>query len=257
MSESHHYFELESRGALGILRLTPGHDVALSNLSYTQALLQAIERFESADMSVLLVCVPHGNFEAERMDRFWAAARHAPPDDPARSARYTDGFGLPKEVIHVENGVVQVLHILRRTDLLKVIAVEGNVDFDLLGLLLAFDVRFCGKTTTFHNRILDRGVTPGFGVLWYLAQHLGQARMLDLVLCRRSLTAAEAHALNLVMHLSDEPHTFEDALQFAEDLSRKPSGVLRGLVKATGLLHADFETYLRRLGGGFTALPPE
>jgi hypothetical protein len=39
-------------------------------------------------------------------------------------------------------------------------------------------------------------------------------------------------------------------------VSRKPKAVLESLVKATGQLHTDFETYLDRLGAGFTKLPP-
>ena len=255
MSDSHDYFETESRGGVGILRWKPTHGVALSDIHYAHAVLEAIERFESESRSVLVVSVPRGNFSPERMERFWDTARESPPDEPVRGARHPHPVGLPKEVINLENGVIQLLRLLRRINLFKVIAVEGDVDFDLLGLLLAFEVRVCGRTTTFDNRILDRGIAPGFGVLWYLAQHVGQARMLDLVLNRRSLSAEDARALNLVTHTSDDGHAYEDAVRFAEDVSRKPKAVLEGLVKATGQLHTDFETYLDRLGAGFTKLP--
>ncbi|AMY11100.1 hypothetical protein LuPra_04345 [Luteitalea pratensis] len=46
-------------------------------------------------------------------------------------------------------------------------------------------------------------------------------------------------------------------MRFAEDMSRQPRGLLQRVVKATGLRHANIETYLDKLGGGLTALPPE
>ena len=189
MNDSHDYFDVEQRGTLGILRLRPSREVALSNIHYTHALLHAIERFSAESMSVLLVCVPPGNFDSERMTQFWDTARGSLPDEPVRGARHPHPPGVPTELVRLENGVVQVLRLLRRVDLFKIVAFEGEVDFDLLGLLLAFDARLCDQTTVIENRTLERGVTPGFGVLWYLAQYVGQATTLHLVLNRRSLSA--------------------------------------------------------------------
>ena len=98
----------------------------------------------------------------------------------------------------METAVAQLLELLRKTTLLKILAVEGIIDFDLLGLVPPFDVRFCGRATVFENRILDRGAMPGFGVLWYRTRHVGQPMALDLVLDHRSLSAEEAQRLRLV-----------------------------------------------------------
>ena len=48
----------------------------------------------------------------------------------------------------------------------------------------------------------------------------------------------------------------EAAVKYAEELARTPSAVLKGLAKAAGALHTDFEGYLDQLGAGFTKLPP-
>jgi len=150
-----------------------------------------------------------------------------------------------------------LLRLLRKVALLKIIAVEGNVDFDLLGLMLAFDVRFCNRNSAFENRIPQRGVTPGFGIPWYLARQVGQATMLDLVLHRRSLPADEALQLGLVSHLAEAGSSTNDAIRYAQALAGRPSTVLRAMAKAAPWLHHDFETYLEHVGGGFTELPPE
>ncbi len=35
-----------------------------------------------------------------------------------------------------------------------------------MGLMLAFEIRFCRRETVFQNHILDRSTGPGFGVVW-------------------------------------------------------------------------------------------
>jgi hypothetical protein len=72
LSDSHDYFK------------TPTHGVALSDIHYGHAVLEAIERFESESRSVLVVSVPLGNSSPERMERFWDTARESPPDEPVR-----------------------------------------------------------------------------------------------------------------------------------------------------------------------------
>lgn len=256
MSSDSDFFVAEDRGSLGILRLKPYQGVALAELSYSQPLLQAIETFESEGKTLLLVCVPPGNFAPERTEPFWDSVRHAPLDARQQRARFVHSPSVPLPVARLENAVGQLLQLLQRVELFKIIAVEGNIDFDLLGLVLAFDVRFCSRTTVFENRILDRGVTPGFGVLWYLARHVGQPTTVDLVLNHRSLSAEEAQRLRLISHVSDEGAAVVDAIQYAQALAARPAAVLKTLAKAATFPECDFETYLRQVGGGFTKLPP-
>jgi enoyl-CoA hydratase/carnithine racemase len=158
-------------------------------------------------------------------------------------------------VLRWESGVVQLLKLLQNANLFKIIAVEGNVDFDLLGFLLAFDVRFCSRTTVFENRILDRALPPGFGVLWYLTRHLGPRGTIDLVLNQRSVDAEEALRLKVINHLSDEISLTEEALHYAKGIAEKPAAVLRGLAKAANFPTWDFETYLSQFGGGSSRIP--
>lgn len=40
-------------------------------------------------------------------------------------------------------------------------AVQGELDFDLLGILLACPFRVCAEDTVFVNRVLEVGVSPG------------------------------------------------------------------------------------------------
>ncbi len=256
MPGSNDYFVAESQGRLGVLHLKPWQGVALAEMSYAHAVMDAIGAFESESKSVLLVNVPRGNFAPDRMESFWEVARQTPQDESLGSARFSRPTNVPLQVIRQENGVVQLLKLLQKTNLFKIIAVDGDVDFDLLGLLLAFDVRFCCRTTRFENRLLDRGATPGFGVLWFLVRHLGQPATIDLVLNQPSIDSQEALRLKLITHVADDGALTEAAMRFATDVAAKPGPVLQGLARATELLSLDFQTYLDQFGGGFTQLPP-
>jgi hypothetical protein len=204
-------------GTLGILRLKPYQGVALAELSFSQPLLEAIEAFASAGKTLLLVCVP-GNLAPERLEPFWDSARQTPIDAQQERARFVHSTDVPLPVARLESAVGQLLQLLQRVNLFKILAVEGTVDFDLLGLVLVFDVRFCGRTTVFENRILDRGATPGFGVLWYLTRHVGQPTAVDLVLNHPSLNAEEAQRLRLISHVSDDGAVAADAVHYAQGL---------------------------------------
>lgn len=52
MVGSNEYFDVEDHGPLGILRIKPYRGVALSQIDYAHAVLNAIEGFESESKSV-------------------------------------------------------------------------------------------------------------------------------------------------------------------------------------------------------------
>lgn len=254
MANNDNYFLTDSYGSLGVLRLNPHEGAALSEISYSHAVLNAIQAFEAESKSVLLIIVPAGSFAPDRLETFWENARHGKPDE--RVARHSHPTNLPIEVERQENGVILLLELLQKTPLFKIIAVEGAVDFDMLGLLLAFNVRFCGRTTRFENRIIDRAVTPGYGVLWYLSRHLDEQVTLDLILNQRSVNSEDALQLKLVNHVTDDETLAEEAIKYAKEISSKPAAVLRALVRANELVSCSFETYLEQVGGGFRRIPP-
>jgi hypothetical protein len=252
MSTEESYVDVEENGPLGILSLKPYRGVALANLSYSHRILDAIQKFESDKKTVLLMCIPAGNLAPERVETFWDTARHTPPAQPSRFAPVTN---LPPSVIRQETAVGQLLATLHGTSLFKVITVEGDVDFDALGLMLAFDIRYCSRDTVFENRIIDRGTVPGSGLVWYLARHLGQARTVDLILNRRQLGAEEAHSLGLITHLSNAGTSADDARQYAHEIATRPAIVLATLARVTKYIGLDLPQYLKEVGAGFTRLP--
>jgi hypothetical protein len=248
-------FDVEQHGKIGVISLRPYQGAVLADGSFSQQIIEATKKLESDGKSVLLVCVPAGNLAAERMEEFWKTARETPPDQRSLAGRYAPVTNLPLSVLRQETAVQQVLETLQSTSLFKIISVEGNIDFDLLGLLLGFEIRFCSRETVFQNHILDRGTGPGFGVVWFLARQLGLPTTTDLVLHHRNLSAETAHGLKLITHLSDSGACAADARQYAEEVANAPPAVLKALVQAANCLQGDFQKYLKLVGGGFTGVP--
>jgi hypothetical protein len=255
MPTSNEFFDVECHGSLGVLLIKPYQGAALSQISYSHAVLDAIKAFETESRTVLLIRIPNGNFAPERMDSLWAATEIGDDNQHHQGAQFCRPTSLPLPVLRWESGVVQLLKLLQSVNLFKIIAVDGNVDFNLLGFLLAFDVRFCSRATVFENRMLDRALPPGFGVMWYLTRLMGQQATIDLVLNQRSIDAEQALNLKLVNHLSEDASLTEDALRYAKGIAEKPRAMLSGLAKAAHFPTWDFETYLDQLDSGFPRIP--
>ena len=79
-----------------------------------------------------------------------------------------------------------------------VAAVQGPVAGGGLGFMLVADLIVASESATFSSRYSDVGLTPDCGVSWLLPESIGARRALELVLTRRTLTAAEAHEWGLV-----------------------------------------------------------
>lgn len=116
MTDRTTFLDVEHRGALGILSMKPTASVALADMDYAHAVLEALAAVQAQGSHVRLVVVPAGNFGTERMARFWAEALGAPLDQPAVHGRLPHPVGFPAQVIRAENGVVQLLRLLRKVD---------------------------------------------------------------------------------------------------------------------------------------------
>jgi 2-(1,2-epoxy-1,2-dihydrophenyl)acetyl-CoA isomerase len=138
---------------------------------------------------------------------------------------------------------------------LTISACEGEVDFDLMGLLLACKFRICSADTTFINRTLRRNVAPGSGTPWFLARLLGYAKAKRLYLDEVTLTAHEALELGIVDRVSEPESLEQDGLAVAERFAGLDLLALTTMMRAMDLVELDLATYLEQAGTGFEKLP--
>ncbi len=79
---------------------------------------------------------------------------------------------------------------------------------------------------------LNLGIIPGWGGTQRLAQVVGRARALDMILFSKTLTAAEALEIGLVNQLTRPESLMKDTLAFAERLAQRPPVAVSCVLKA-------------------------
>ena len=129
----------------------------------------------------------------------------------------------------------EVVRALLDTPVPVVAGVHGAVAGAGVGLLGACDVVVCARSTRIRPAYGAIGFSPDGGTSWILAQALGPARALDLVLTDGTLTADEAHAHGLVARVVEDDELRDAAAGLAQMLA---AGPVRAMVRTRGLLRA-------------------
>lgn len=246
-------FCVEDRGDLTVLQIPHKQEVFGLDQTLVHWLQAELERVRQKHTKVLLVNVPADNLSPASVDAFRAKAS---TEKPLRSFSIVDD-GRPVSLRRADYAITQLLHTIHTLDTFVVVSFDGEIDFDLFGLLLGCDYRICSDETLFVNRVLDVGVAPGTGVLWFLSRYLGYAQAHHLMVEGKSLSAQEANELKLVDRVVSREYLNSEALLSAERFAKKPGAALHSLAHAADYLDHDFNTYLKSIGSGFGELPPE
>jgi enoyl-CoA hydratase/carnithine racemase len=194
--------------------------------------------------------MPKDYLASKHVDAFWRRASDASIDHAPIGGR-----ALPQLVAAADASMQRSLKFLRSLVALTIGACEGEVDFDLLGLLLACKYRICTTGTMFVNRTLRRSVGPGSATPWFLARFLGIGRAREVYLTRDSLTAQEALELGIVSQVAEADSLEQTGVAVAERFAEFDRAAVESMVKATEQMHQDLDTYLRKVGTGFGDLP--
>lgn len=104
-----------------------------------------------------------------------------------------------------------------------------------VGLLGACDLVVCARSTRIRPAYGAIGFSPDGGTSWTLAQALGPARALDLVLTDGTLDAAEAQACGLVARVVADDDLRDAAVALAHTLA---AGPVRAMVRTRALVRS-------------------
>jgi enoyl-CoA hydratase len=105
------------------------------------------------------------------------------------------------------------------------------------------DMIVASETARFGQPEIDLGVMPGAGGTQRLAQALGKARAMELVLTGRRLTAQEALQAGLINRVAPVESYLEVAQDLARQIAAKPPIAVR---QAKEAVRAVFDDYLDR-----------
>jgi 2-(1,2-epoxy-1,2-dihydrophenyl)acetyl-CoA isomerase len=129
------------------------------------------------------------------------------------------GSHLEKVTRHLHAGIATLVEM----DAPVVMAVQGAVAGAGLGLVCAADIVVAGESATFVMAYTRLGLTPDGSSSWYLPQHVGLRRALDLTLTNRVLSADEALAWGVISRLVADDQVLVEAEAIVELLAAGPT----------------------------------
>lgn len=238
--------DVRKDGAITTVRLLTTSDIRAANLKQRDDLLRALYDARLSHQKVLVLEIPEEELSPSMIDRLWEEGRERLADKP----RFTKEEDLPL-LLRIRSVYEKIIQYTRETDVVLIASFCGEVDFDLLSLVLAADYRICSDDARLVNNVLDRGVSPGGGLVWYLTRSIGNAQAMELLLEGRSLDAAEARSLGLVSRVVPAADLAEETRRFAEHLASKPAEALSSLTEAHAAADETLEKYLEKIGVGF------
>jgi len=129
------------------------------------------------------------------------------------------GAHLEEVTRHLHAGIATLVEM----DAPVVMAVQGAVAGAGLGLVCAADIVVAGEAATFVMAYTQLGLTPDGSSSWYLPQHVGLRRALDLTLTNRVLSADEALAWGVITRLVVDDQVLVEAEAIVELLAAGPT----------------------------------
>ena len=241
---------LENRGMTAIVRFKERDDLFATDSRAMISSWEALENIQIQDKRVVFFRMPRGFLSPHLVDSFWELAKEAPIDHAPRRGR-----ALPKMVAAADASLKRGLAFLKSIPAFTISAGEGEIDFDLLGLMLVCNYRMCTADTVFVNHTLSRNVAPGSGTPWFLTRAIGRARAERLYMDEASLTAQEALELGIVHQICESDSLEQEGLVVAQRFEEHDPTALQSMMQAMDLVDLDLAQYLEKAGSGFGALP--
>lgn len=230
----------ELRGAVALIGIDRASKRNAMNQAMFEALGRAAERAQKeARVGVLFTHGP--NFSAgldlgEHLDR-----------DPISS-------------LHDSRAQHALLNVIEQGRIPFIAALQGATIGAGLEIAASVHIRVGDETTFFALPEGKRGIFVGGGGSVRIARLCGVARMMEMMLTARTLTAAEGAAANLLQFVTAEGKSLEKALELAEGIAKNSTfsnyAIVNGLPRLRDASHDDglfFESVLASM----TLVSPE
>ena len=241
-------FQVDHGDDLTVLRIhAPPSGLSFTDSKAMEHLWRILDAVAFRKPKVLLLLTEEGLFSPTRVEQTWREILQ----------KWTSRSTLPPEIYAARTNLRKLIEYFKKSQMLCISAVRGEVDFDLLGLFSACHYRICAKGTVFENNVIDRPAPPGSAAVWFLTRLLGKAQALELFLEGTSLSADEARALKLVNAVFPNESFEADAIALAETFADKPRQGIRSLVVAFNHSSLPIADYLQEVGAGFDTIYKE
>ncbi|WP_300670028.1 enoyl-CoA hydratase/isomerase family protein [Desulfoluna sp.] len=142
------------------------------------------------------------------------------------------------------NGLNQFIMKLYTINPFVVHAGSGNTAFLFMNLSLACDYRITSEETLFENPVMDLGLPPKGGGVFFLSHMLGPAKCAEILYSGRDINMDEALSLGLVNRVVKPESLRTSALEIAHAFAHKSPQALFGIKKLLGYGMKDLEGFL-------------
>ena len=144
---------LEDLGKVAVVNFKPRESLYAADSKAMIEMWDAFDRLKIQDKRVIIFHMPKDYTAPRLVDDFWQRASKAPIDHaPAR------GRAKPQMVAAMDASTKRTLNFLVSLQSVTIGCCEGEVDFDLLGLLLACKHRMCSTDTTFVTVVVPKPI---------------------------------------------------------------------------------------------------
>lgn len=110
---------------------------------------------------------------------------------------------------------------LRTASVPTIAAVNGAAVGGGFGMALSCDLRIASPQARFIAPFVSMGMTPHYGVSYFLPRIVGEAAALDIILSARTVAAEEALSLGIVSEVAEDP--VKRAMELASTYARQPA----------------------------------
>lgn len=124
-------------------------------------------------------------------------------------------------------GIQRIPLALHAIEVPVIAAINGaaiGAGFDLACMC---DIRLASDNATMAESFINVGIIPGDGGAWFLQRLIGYQRAAELSFTGRTLNAAEAKALGIVLEVLPHEQLMQRAQALASEISGKPPQALR------------------------------
>lgn len=116
---------------------------------------------------------------------------------------------------------------LAETDLVTIAAVNGPAVGAGFDLAIGCDLRVGSTEASFAHTFADLGILPGDGGAWLLPRVIGWQRAAELSFTARTVDAAEAVSLGILLEAVEPERLLDRASELAATIAAKPRHALR------------------------------
>jgi hypothetical protein len=246
------FWSTEVVGPVTILQFQTDSARAGVDLQRISTLWEFFDGLLASGRKVLHISIPSGSLSHDALVGLWEYFRSIPSDEYLPSARDSRA---QTELAREDCALRQYITYVRDCRLFVVGDVQGEIDINFLGLLLACDYRIAAEDTVIVNSGHPLGMCFGTAVPWFLSQILGPSQTLEILLRNEHLPAQRAYELGIIHRLTAAKSHSRDALEITQSLAAKGPASLLALKRAMIASSAPVDTYLQALGAGFDRVP--